>query len=68
MHLPGLLQVGAYASAIFDAFQLDSAHGLEFTYADAQLAKYREHMGRMHAHTLGVRESRDFIHNIARQL
>ncbi|WP_406208585.1 helix-turn-helix domain-containing protein [Streptomyces decoyicus] len=51
-----------------DTVQLDSAHGPEFTHADAQLAKYREHMDWMHARTLGVRESRDFIHHIVRQL
>lgn len=51
-----------------DTVQLDSAHGGEFTHAEAQLAKYRTHMEWWHAHTLGPQESRDLIHGIAQHL
>ncbi|WP_369233190.1 helix-turn-helix domain-containing protein [Streptomyces sp. R21] len=51
-----------------DAVQLDSAHGGEFTHADAQLAKYRTHMDWWYAHTLNPQDSRDLIHAIAQQL
>ncbi|MEV0737499.1 helix-turn-helix transcriptional regulator [Streptomyces sp. NPDC050549] len=51
-----------------DTVQLDSAHGGEFTHADAQLAKYRDHMDWWHAKSLDSRASRDLIHSIARQL
>ncbi|GAA1352781.1 helix-turn-helix domain-containing protein [Streptomyces beijiangensis] len=51
-----------------DTVQLDSAHGPEFTYAEAQLAKYRAHLEWMDVHTLDPDRSRDFIHSIAREL
>ncbi|MET8247747.1 helix-turn-helix transcriptional regulator [Streptomyces sp. NPDC005202] len=51
-----------------DTVQLDSAHGGEFTHADAQLAKYLAHMDWWHAKSLDPQASRDFMHNIARQL
>lgn len=51
-----------------DTVQLDSAHGPEFTHADAQLAKYRAHLDWMAEAALGPAESRDFIHTIAREL
>ncbi|WP_328501774.1 helix-turn-helix transcriptional regulator [Streptomyces sp. NBC_00457] len=51
-----------------DTVQLDSAHGGEFTHADAQLAKYRAHMDWWHANSLAPQASRDFIHSIASQL
>ena len=51
-----------------DTVQLDSAHGGEFTHADAQLTKYRAHMDWWHSHTLSAQDSRDLIHAIAQQL
>ncbi|WP_210585581.1 helix-turn-helix transcriptional regulator [Streptomyces sp. GESEQ-35] len=51
-----------------DTVQLDSAHGGEFTHADAQLAKYRAHMDWWHTKSLAPQASRDFIHSIASQL
>ncbi|MFF4748812.1 helix-turn-helix domain-containing protein [Streptomyces sp. NPDC002514] len=51
-----------------DTVQLDSAHGGEFTHAEAQLAKYQAHMDWWHAKSLEPKASRDFIHSIARQL
>jgi transcriptional regulator with XRE-family HTH domain len=51
-----------------DTVQLDSAHGPEFTHAEAQLSKYRAHLEWMDTHTLDRTQSRDFIHSIAREL
>ncbi|MBT2399441.1 helix-turn-helix transcriptional regulator [Streptomyces sp. ISL-100] len=51
-----------------DTVQLDSAHGPEFTHAEAQLGKYRGHLDWMNTHTLAPQRSRDFIHSIAREL
>ncbi|MCK7625092.1 helix-turn-helix transcriptional regulator [Streptomyces sp. RS10V-4] len=51
-----------------DTVQLDSAHGPEFTHAEAQLAKYRAHLDWMAENALSPEKSRDFIHTIARQL
>ncbi|CAM5265699.1 transcriptional regulator [Streptomyces spiroverticillatus] len=51
-----------------DTVQLDSAHGPEFTHAEAQLSKYRAHLDWMDVHTLDVKRSRDLIHTIAREL
>ncbi|MDX3576266.1 helix-turn-helix transcriptional regulator [Streptomyces sp. FL07-04A] len=51
-----------------DTVQLDSAHGGEFTHAEAQLAKYRAHMDWWHAKSLDQQASRDFMHDIARRL
>lgn len=51
-----------------DTVQLDSAHGGEFTHAEAQLSKYRAHMDWWHAKSQDPQASRDFIHAIARQL
>lgn len=51
-----------------DTVQLDSAHGGEFTHAEAQLAKYRAHMDWWHDKSLDSQASRDFMHDIARQL
>ncbi|MFG2141586.1 helix-turn-helix domain-containing protein [Streptomyces sp. NPDC048650] len=51
-----------------DTVQLDSAHGPEFTHAEAQLAKYRDHLAWMAENALTPEKSRDFIHAIARQL
>ncbi|MGY0069485.1 helix-turn-helix domain-containing protein [Streptomyces sp. QTS137] len=51
-----------------DTVQLDSAHGGEFTHADAQLTKYRAHMDWWHDRSLDTRASQDLVHSIARQL
>jgi transcriptional regulator with XRE-family HTH domain len=51
-----------------DTVQLDSAHGGEFTHAEAQLSKYRGHMDWWQARSLDPQASRDFIHGIASQL
>lgn len=51
-----------------DTVQLDSAHGPEFTHAEAQLSKYDAHLSWMAEHALDESASRDFIHGIARQL
>jgi transcriptional regulator with XRE-family HTH domain len=51
-----------------DTAQLDSAHGGEFTHTDTQLAKYSAHMDWWQAKSLDSKASRDFMHNIARQL
>ncbi|MFD9376166.1 helix-turn-helix domain-containing protein [Streptomyces sp. NPDC059999] len=51
-----------------DTVQLDSAHGPEFTHADAQLSKYDAHLRWMDEHALDESASRDFIHGIVRQL
>ncbi|MFI0712103.1 helix-turn-helix domain-containing protein [Streptomyces inhibens] len=51
-----------------DTVQLDSAHGPEFTHAEAQLAKYRAHLGWMDDASLSAGASRDFICKIARSL
>lgn len=51
-----------------DTVQLDCAHGPEFTYAEAQLAKYRAHLDWMDAHSLSPEKSRDRIHAVAREI
>ncbi|MEU9121329.1 helix-turn-helix transcriptional regulator [Streptomyces sp. NPDC048506] len=51
-----------------DTVQLDSAHGPEFTHAEAQLAKYRAHLDWMDDASLSTSASRDFIRTIARSL
>lgn len=51
-----------------DTVQLDSAHGPEFTHAEAQLTKYQSHLHWMDEHALSADASRDFIHAVARQL
>lgn len=51
-----------------DTAQLDSTHGPEFAYAEAQLAKYRAHLAWMETHSLSEAQSRDLIHTIAREL
>ncbi|MCX4749876.1 helix-turn-helix transcriptional regulator [Kitasatospora sp. NBC_01287] len=51
-----------------DTVQLDSAHGPEFTDAEAQLAKYRAHLDWMAEAALSPEKSRDFIHVVAQQL
>ncbi|MER8088903.1 helix-turn-helix transcriptional regulator [Streptomyces sp. NPDC058316] len=51
-----------------DTVNLDQSHGPVFLDAEAQLKKYRVLLGRMEATALAREESRDFIHNIARDL
>ncbi|MEV1079008.1 helix-turn-helix transcriptional regulator [Streptomyces sp. NPDC050211] len=51
-----------------DTVQLDSAHGPEFTGADAQLTKYRAHLDWMDSAALPPTASRDLIRNVARDL
>ncbi|MFF9803177.1 helix-turn-helix domain-containing protein [Streptomyces rochei] len=51
-----------------DTVQLDSAHGPEFTHAEAQLTKYRAHLDWMDASAMSPEASRDVIHKIAREL
>ncbi|MBT3151559.1 hypothetical protein HTV45_11800 [Streptomyces sp. CHD11] len=49
-----------------DTVQLDSAHGPEFTGAEAQLTKYRPHLDWMDNAALPAAASRDLIHTVAR--
>ena len=68
---PGAGHAVLYASGAvpqLDTVQLDSAHGGEFTHAEAQLSKYRAHLDWWHVKSLDSHASRDFIHAIARQL
>lgn len=68
---PGAGHAVMYAHGVvpqLDTVQLDSAHGGEFTHAEAQLDKYRAHMDWWHDKSLDSQASRDFMHDIARQL
>jgi transcriptional regulator with XRE-family HTH domain len=68
---PGAGHALLYAEGVvrqLDTVQLDSAHGPEFTHADAQLAKYRAHLEWMENNSLSPEKSRDFTHAIAREL
>ncbi|WP_406496061.1 helix-turn-helix domain-containing protein [Streptomyces sp. NBC_00846] len=51
-----------------DTVNLDQSHGPVFLDAEPQLEKYRVLLGRMEATALGRDKSRNFIHNIARDL
>ncbi|MFI5773360.1 helix-turn-helix domain-containing protein [Streptomyces sp. NPDC051658] len=51
-----------------DTVNLDQSHGPVFLDSEAQLAKYRVLLGRMEATALDHDSSRDFIHNIIRDL
>ncbi|MGW5122626.1 helix-turn-helix domain-containing protein [Streptomyces sp. NPDC004069] len=51
-----------------DTVQLDSAHGPEFTGAEAQLTKYRAHLDWMDDAALPPAHSRDAIRTVAREL
>lgn len=51
-----------------DTVQLDSAHGPEFTGAEAQLTKYRAHLDWMDDASLPPAASRDLVLGIAREL
>lgn len=68
---PGAGQALLYAEGAvpqLDTVQLDSAHGPEFIHAEAQLATYRAHLEWMEEASLPPKQSRDFIHAIARHL
>lgn len=68
---PGAGQSVIYAEGVvpqLDTVELDSAHGPEFTHAQAQLEKYRTHLDWMKAAALTAAESRDLINDIARHL
>lgn len=51
-----------------DTVQVDSTHGPEFLYQDAQLGKYGAHLDWMERIALAPEPSRDFIHTIAHGL
>ncbi|MFI0979708.1 helix-turn-helix domain-containing protein [Streptomyces sp. NPDC021093] len=68
---PGAGQTVNYAEGPvpqLDTVQIDSTHGPEFLYGDAQLAKYRAHLDWMEDIALSPEKSRDFIHAVARDL
>ncbi|WP_274561696.1 helix-turn-helix domain-containing protein [Streptomyces spiramyceticus] len=68
---PGAGQTVNYAEgpvAQLDTVQIDSAHGPDFLYGEAQLAKYRAHLDWMERIALSPEASRDFIHDIARHI
>ncbi|MEU9850793.1 helix-turn-helix transcriptional regulator [Streptomyces sp. NPDC047985] len=68
---PGAGQTVLYAEGPvpqLDTVQIDSSHGPVFVHSDAQLAKYRAHLDWMEDIALPPDKSRDFIHNIARQI
>jgi hypothetical protein len=68
---PGSGQSVAYADGPvpqLDTVHLDQSHGSVLLDAEAQLQKYRTLLDRMKSVALGPPKSRDFIHNIARQL
>ncbi|MFJ1974423.1 helix-turn-helix domain-containing protein [Streptomyces sp. NPDC087903] len=69
--LPGAGHALLYADGSvpqLDTVQLDSAHGPEFTGAEAQLTKYRAHLDWMDDASLPPGVSRDLILGIAREL
>ncbi|MFJ7208349.1 DUF5753 domain-containing protein [Streptomyces sp. NPDC098789] len=51
-----------------DTVQVDSTHGPDFLHTEAQLSKYRAQLDWMERLSLGPEASRDFIHQLARQL
>ncbi|WP_320774975.1 helix-turn-helix transcriptional regulator [Streptomyces sp. CRN 30] len=51
-----------------DTVLMDSPHGGEFLHAEAQLHRYREVLRMVEGVALGVVESRDFVHQFARQM
>ncbi|MFB7188981.1 helix-turn-helix domain-containing protein [Streptomyces sp. NPDC056230] len=68
---PGAGQTVLYAEGPvpqLDTVQIDSSHGPVFVHSETQLAKYRAHLDWMERIALSPDKSRDFIHNIARQL
>lgn len=67
---PGAGHALLYAQGVvpqLDSVQLDSAHGPEFTHANAQLAKYRMHLDWLNKAALSQAASRDLIHRVARE-
>ncbi|WP_424887624.1 Scr1 family TA system antitoxin-like transcriptional regulator [Streptomyces sp. XH2] len=48
--------------------QIDSTHGPEFLYGEAQLSKYRAHLDWMERLALDPGSSREFIRDVAKQL
>ncbi|MFF4020380.1 helix-turn-helix domain-containing protein [Streptomyces sp. NPDC001843] len=68
---PGAGHALLYADGIvpqLDTVQLDSAHGPEFTGAEAQLTKYRAHLDWMDDAALSPAASRDLVRTVAREL
>jgi transcriptional regulator with XRE-family HTH domain len=68
---PGAGQTVNYAEGPvpqLDTVQIDSTHGPEFLYGEAQLAKYRAHLDWMERIALPPEKSRDFIQDIARHI
>ncbi|MFG2945155.1 helix-turn-helix domain-containing protein [Streptomyces adustus] len=68
---PGAGHALLYADGVvppLDTVQLDSAHGPEFTGAEAQLTKYRSHLDWMDDAALPQAASRDLIRNVAREI
>ncbi|MEV6163291.1 helix-turn-helix transcriptional regulator [Streptomyces sp. NPDC052052] len=68
---PGAGQTVLYAQGAvpqLDTVQIDTSHGPEFVHADDQLAKYRAQLEWMEDIALSSAASREFIHDIARQL
>ncbi|NED87541.1 helix-turn-helix transcriptional regulator [Streptomyces sp. SID11233] len=68
---PGAGQTVLYAEGPvpqLDTVQIDNSHGPHFVHSHTQLAKYRAHLDWMQEIALPPGKSRDFIHNIARQL
>ncbi|MHC3453551.1 helix-turn-helix domain-containing protein [Streptomyces prasinus] len=51
-----------------DTVQIDSTHGPEFVYREAQLSRYRAQLDWMEQHALSPTDSHSFIQDIARQL
>ncbi|MFI8091482.1 helix-turn-helix domain-containing protein [Streptomyces sp. NPDC086080] len=51
-----------------DTVQVDSSHGPAFLHAEGQLAKYRAQLDLLETLSLTAKQSRDFIHDISRQL
>ncbi|MFE0699584.1 helix-turn-helix domain-containing protein [Streptomyces sp. NPDC058872] len=67
---PGAGQTVNYAEGPvpgLDTVQVDSTHGPDFLYAEAQLSKYRGHLDWMERIALTPGESGDFIDAIARE-
>lgn len=68
---PGAGHALLYAEGVvpqLDTVQLDSAHGPEFTHAEAQLTKYRSHLDWWDDAALSPAASRDLIRKVAREL
>lgn len=51
-----------------DTVQVDSTHGAGFLHTESQLSKYRAQLDWMERLSLAPGPSRDFIHNLAREL